>query len=415
MLRNDEPVGAGRVGPLPSDSSAGATPAIDFNGPVDHPFRAFPADWLDHSVFSVLCETATIHADKVALDDGDTFLTYRELRERVEALAAHIAATVGRGAVVGVALPNGTSYPVAMLGVLAAGCAYVPLDLTFPEQRNAYILQHSDMKAIVVDASTRGTIARMNAALPQIELERVRARFGTRTGRRARGRGAHHLYVGQHRQSQGRLFHAARPAAPPDAAHQLVAHVRRRPGAAALCANRVGGAAGYLRAVAERRNALRGRCPAQGAEGGSRSDAARAHHDVPFGAVRVPAPARSVPRRSALFERAQRVPVERPHLLVRCRAVPPALSRPVPLRARDGLERNLRLWPLVHSQRNAARGCAGAGRLRAAGFPDLGRRRCRRARAARRAGRAGDRRPLHLARLLERRRAEPPRLLHRRR
>ncbi len=172
-MPNDDPLSAVRVGRLPSISSASAAPAIDANGPVEHSFRPFPAVWLDRSVFSVLCETAAAHADKVALDDGETCLTYRELRERVEALAAYLAAKVGRGAVVGIALPNGTLYPVAMLAVLAAGCTYVPLDLTFPEQRNAYILKHSAMKAIVVDASTREQVARMSAALPQVEIERV--------------------------------------------------------------------------------------------------------------------------------------------------------------------------------------------------------------------------------------------------
>jgi fengycin family lipopeptide synthetase E len=172
-LPNDDPLSAVHVGRLPSISSASAAPAIDFNGPVEHSLRPFPAAWLDRSVFSVLCETAAAHADKVALDDGETCLTYRELRERVEALAAYLAAQVGRGAVVGIALPNGTLYPVAMLAVLAAGCTYVPLDLTFPEQRNAYILKHSAMKAIVVDASTREQVARMSAALPQVEIERV--------------------------------------------------------------------------------------------------------------------------------------------------------------------------------------------------------------------------------------------------
>ena len=45
---------------------------------------------------------------------------------------------------------------MAVLAVLATGCPIVALDPSFPEARNALIVKHAGMKAIVVDGTTSG-------------------------------------------------------------------------------------------------------------------------------------------------------------------------------------------------------------------------------------------------------------------
>ena len=57
-----------------------------------------------------------------------------------------------------------------MLAALAAGCPYVPLDLSFPEERNAWILKNSGMNAVIVNDETRNAIRRMHPALPQLHF-----------------------------------------------------------------------------------------------------------------------------------------------------------------------------------------------------------------------------------------------------
>ena len=67
--------------------------------------------------------------DAPALVFGDTRLSYAELDTLSAALARRLASRgIGPGAVVGVALPRSVALIVALLGVLRAGAAYVPLD-----------------------------------------------------------------------------------------------------------------------------------------------------------------------------------------------------------------------------------------------------------------------------------------------
>ncbi|WP_216690849.1 Pls/PosA family non-ribosomal peptide synthetase [Hymenobacter siberiensis] len=68
-------------------------------------------------------------------------VSYRELDERANALADYLRATgVQPGDFVGLFIAKSTELYVAMLAVLKAGAAYVPLDLSFPAERVAFIL-----------------------------------------------------------------------------------------------------------------------------------------------------------------------------------------------------------------------------------------------------------------------------------
>ncbi|MGP3976832.1 amino acid adenylation domain-containing protein [Streptomyces sp. 8N114] len=127
------------------------------------PARAdYPAD---KQVWQLVRSQAEARAEAVAARDEERELTYRELHERVEALAARLrAAGVGRGRTVGVLLPRDVDLPVALLAVQAAGGAYVPLDPAYPQQRLAYmaddaglhlLLTHSAVEADCGDAVPR--------------------------------------------------------------------------------------------------------------------------------------------------------------------------------------------------------------------------------------------------------------------
>jgi acyl-CoA synthetase (AMP-forming)/AMP-acid ligase II len=68
-------------------------------------------------------------------------LTYAELAALVERIAAATAAaTAGRAGPVAILLPSDIRYPTAMLGVLAACRAYIPLEDGAPFERNRSIL-----------------------------------------------------------------------------------------------------------------------------------------------------------------------------------------------------------------------------------------------------------------------------------
>ncbi|MEV4862635.1 Pls/PosA family non-ribosomal peptide synthetase [Streptomyces ossamyceticus] len=89
--------------------------------------------------------------DEPALDDGTRRLTYRALAIEVERLRRRLGAVgVGLGDRVGVRVPSGTNdLYVAILAVLAAGAAYVPVDAEDPDERAELVFGEAGVRAVV--------------------------------------------------------------------------------------------------------------------------------------------------------------------------------------------------------------------------------------------------------------------------
>src|SRR5690606_29729209 len=82
-------------------------------------------------------------------------LTYAELAERVERLAAGLRARgVGRGDRVGVCLERGADSVVALLAVVRAGGVYLPLDPAYPGERLEFMVADAGARLVVADART---------------------------------------------------------------------------------------------------------------------------------------------------------------------------------------------------------------------------------------------------------------------
>ncbi|NGO07244.1 amino acid adenylation domain-containing protein [Streptomyces sp. HC44] len=91
------------------------------------------------------------YPDELALDDGTRPLTYRALAIEVDGLRRRLAdAGVGLGDRVGVRVPSGTNdLYVAILAVLAAGAAYVPVDAEDPDERAELVFGEAEVRAVV--------------------------------------------------------------------------------------------------------------------------------------------------------------------------------------------------------------------------------------------------------------------------
>ncbi|WP_182266247.1 enterobactin synthase subunit F [Stenotrophomonas maltophilia] len=88
-----------------------------------------------------------------ALVFGDTTLDYATLEARSFALAAQLRAmAVGPGSVVAVALPRSLELVIALVAVLRAGAAYLPLDLAHPDERLARILSSAQPACVLAAA-----------------------------------------------------------------------------------------------------------------------------------------------------------------------------------------------------------------------------------------------------------------------
>ncbi len=91
--------------------------------------------------------------DAAAVIFGETTLSYAELDRRSAALASALRARgAGPGAVVAVALPRSEHLAVALVAVLRAGAAYVPLDPENPPARLAGLIARTGAVAMLAEA-----------------------------------------------------------------------------------------------------------------------------------------------------------------------------------------------------------------------------------------------------------------------
>ncbi|AWW43512.1 amino acid adenylation domain-containing protein [Streptomyces cadmiisoli] len=83
---------------------------------------------------------ATVAPDAIALSGEDAVLSYAQLNGRANQLARLlIQRGVGPETLVGVLLDRGIELAVALLAVLKAGGAYLPIDPAYPDERIAYL------------------------------------------------------------------------------------------------------------------------------------------------------------------------------------------------------------------------------------------------------------------------------------
>lgn len=95
--------------------------------------------------------------DAPALADGNGQLSYRELSARSNQLARYLQeAGMRPGDVIGVLLPRGNPMIVAIIAVLKAGGAYLPLDPDYPAERLAYMVQDSGVQLVLSAQAQQG-------------------------------------------------------------------------------------------------------------------------------------------------------------------------------------------------------------------------------------------------------------------
>jgi amino acid adenylation domain-containing protein len=96
----------------------------------------------------------TPDAPAVAAPDG-TALSYAELERRSNRIARALRARgVRRGCLVGLCLLRHPDTVAALLGILKAGAAYVPLDPAYPSARLVYMAQHARLSLRVCESGT---------------------------------------------------------------------------------------------------------------------------------------------------------------------------------------------------------------------------------------------------------------------
>ena len=91
--------------------------------------------------------------DNLAVVYHDVRLTYKEVDEKTDAIAALIQSKVesGKENVVSILIGRSQWMVLASLGVLKAGCAYQPLDPSYPTERLNFMMQDADAKLLIAE------------------------------------------------------------------------------------------------------------------------------------------------------------------------------------------------------------------------------------------------------------------------
>jgi len=111
-------------------------------------------EYPDLCVHQLFESQASFNPDAVAATYGDQSLTYGELNRDVNRLAHHLRESgVGSESLVAICLERSLQVLVAMLGVLKAGAAYVPLDPAYPKDRLDFVLEDAGVAAVLTQQS----------------------------------------------------------------------------------------------------------------------------------------------------------------------------------------------------------------------------------------------------------------------
>lgn len=109
-----------------------------------------------HRLFA---STVERQGEKLALVDGERRWTYAELDRDTSRLAHHLRALgAGPETLVGVCLEPSAESVLAILGILKAGAAYLPIDTDYPPHRQAFMLADARAPILVTQASLRDRV-----------------------------------------------------------------------------------------------------------------------------------------------------------------------------------------------------------------------------------------------------------------
>lgn len=150
-----------------ADGASGASPGVSLTaGPVRaivppgwtgvDSVRPYPPTRLDQIVERQAARTP----EAIALRDESSVLTYAEAVERAHRLARALRARgIGCDDIVAVCVERSVHQVVAILGILRAGAAYLPVDPVGPAERRRFMLEDGRPRAIVTNAAFRATLS----------------------------------------------------------------------------------------------------------------------------------------------------------------------------------------------------------------------------------------------------------------
>jgi amino acid adenylation domain-containing protein len=101
-----------------------------------------------------IAELALQTPDAIALSDAGQSLSYGQLKDQVERIAQGLMDQgLGEGSIIALALPRSAELVIAMLASWRIGAAYLPLDIQWPQARQALMLEQAGAAVLLTDAT----------------------------------------------------------------------------------------------------------------------------------------------------------------------------------------------------------------------------------------------------------------------
>ncbi len=101
-------------------------------------------------------------------------LSYRELDSRSNQLAHHLRALgAGPETIVGLCVERSFDMVIALVGILKAGAAYLPLDPDYPQERLAFMLADAKAPILVTQSALRDRLPEHRARVVDLDTDRA--------------------------------------------------------------------------------------------------------------------------------------------------------------------------------------------------------------------------------------------------
>jgi len=111
------------------------------------------------TISELIAKQMLTHPERIAIIDGETKIDYKSLIKRANEVAGALKnRKIQPQSLVGVCMKRSWELVATLLGVLQAGCAYVPLDPAYPQDRIKYMLTNSRAVAAIVDTKNAANL-----------------------------------------------------------------------------------------------------------------------------------------------------------------------------------------------------------------------------------------------------------------
>ena len=129
-----------------------------------------PVEYPERTLHQLFAEQAARTPDAVAVRCEDQQLTYAELDRKAAGLAHHLHQLgVGPETIVGLCLDRSLDLVVGVLAILKAGAAYLPIDLSYPPERLAFMLEDAQAPVVLTHTSLSARLPEHGAKVVTID------------------------------------------------------------------------------------------------------------------------------------------------------------------------------------------------------------------------------------------------------